>query len=183
MIKYIGNTNHLIDWQKIIDELEFQTPSYVGPRHSENDPIIGIQEMSKLWKNAGFELIKDGGTAGWDMFFPGKNFDNSIVEIFSNFVNKKVIDCWISRVNPGNMTPWHWDCNDKEDEYSKMNIVRYSCSISNPSFGHAIMVENECLYYKDQGDVFEWPSRTCWHGGVNCGFKPKYMLNFSGVNV
>ncbi len=181
MIKFLGNTSNIINWQDVIDQIKDQAPGYVGPRHSANDDIIYIKEMSQLWDNAGYKLLKDNGTAGWDMFFPDVHFDKIIVELFANFVNATPTDCWISRIHPGNMTPWHWDCNDKEEEYSKMNINRYVCNISKPQFGHAVMIEDQCLYFQDQGNVWQWESRTNWHGGINCGFSPKYLLNFSGI--
>jgi hypothetical protein len=156
-------------------------PGYVGPRHSKDDDIIGIQEMDRLWSKAGHVLISDGGTGGWDMFFPDKHFDKTIVTKFANFVNADPIDCWISRIHPGNMTPWHWDCNDKEDEYMKLNISRFTCHISKPQPGHAVMIADKCLYFQDQGNTWKWPARTSWHGGVNCGFSPKYLFNFSGI--
>jgi hypothetical protein len=181
MTKFIGNTNHIINWQDVVDSLSQQEPGYVGPRHSSEDDIIGIREMAKLWDKAGFTLIKDGGNAGWDMFFPDIHFDRNIVNTFADYLNVTAVDCWISRVNPGNLTPWHWDCNDNEDEYRKMNINRYSCNISKPAVGHAVMIEDDCITNQQQGNVWQWTSRTSWHGGVNFGFTPKYLLNFSGI--
>lgn len=182
MIKFLGNTNSIIDWQTVVDSLETATPGYVGPRHSEKDNIIGIKEMSQKWTTAGFLLIKDGGNAGWDMFFPGDHFNKNIVDVFSNFLNADPISCWISRVHPGNMTPWHWDCNDNEEQYQKMNnMIRVSCNISKPDVGHAVMVEDDCITNQEQGNVWLWSSRTSWHGGVNFGFKPKYLFNFFGT--
>lgn len=182
MNKFLGNTANIIDWQSVIDSLVNTPPGYIGPRHSKEDDIIGIQEMDKLWKNAGYVLITDGGNAGWDMFFPGEHFEKSVVDKFSNFINADVISCWISRIHPGNMTPWHWDCNDNEDEYSKMpNMIRVTCNMSKPQYGHAIMIEDECLYFQEQGNVWKWPDRTSWHGGINCGLTPKYLFNFFGT--
>ena len=181
MSKFVGNTNHIIDWQSTVDELVSMPPGYIGPRHSGVDDIIGIQQMAKLWDQAGFKLLKDNGTAGWDMFFPEKHFKKEIVDIFSEFVNVDPIDCWISRIHPGNMTPWHWDCNDKEEEYSLLHTARFTCSISKPEYGHVVMVEDTCLYFQEQGNVWRWPHRTSWHGGINCGFSPKYLFNFFGI--
>ena len=182
MLKFLGNTNNIIDWQAVVDSLQDTPPGYVGPRHSKDDDIIGIKEMAKLWDDAGFKLIKDGGTAGWDMFFPGEHFELDIVDRFSNFVNANCVNCWISRVNPGYMTPWHWDCNDNEDEWRKIpNLLRVTCNISRPQPGHAIMVEDFVVYNAEQGNVYQWPDRTNWHGGINCGFSPKYLLNYIGI--
>jgi hypothetical protein len=181
-LKYLGNTQQLINWQSVVEDLKNTKPGYVGPRHSKNDNIIGIREMAKKWKEAGHKLIADNGTSGWDMFFPKQHFDESIVTGFSDFVNADVISCWISVIHPGNMTPWHWDCNDNEEEYQKIkNIIRVTCNISKPQVGHVSMVEDECLYFQEQGNVWQWPDRTSWHGGINCGLTPKYLFNFFGV--
>ena len=181
-MKFLGNTSSLIDWDNVILQLENLEPAYVGPRHSVSDNIIGIQEMIELWDKAGHKLIKDGGTSGWDMFFPDKHFDKNLINIFSDFLNADSMSCWISRVNPGNMTPWHWDCNDHEDYFRTLpNMIRVSCHISKPAFGHVSMIEDHCLYFQEQGNTWLWPDRTNWHGGINCGFTPKYLFNFFGT--
>jgi hypothetical protein len=182
MTKLIGNINHLLDCQALVNSIALQAPGYIGPRHSKDDDIIGIKDMAKLWDQAGFKLLDEGGTAGWDMFFPNSHFDESIVNIFANFVNVDPISCWISRIHPGNMTPWHWDCNDHEEEYQKLNTSRFTCHISKPAVGHVTMVEDKCMYFQEQGNVWKWPDRTSWHGGINCGLTPKYLLNFFGVD-
>lgn len=181
MTKFVGNTGSLIDWKVIVDSLETQEPGYIGPRHSKDDDIEGIKEMSRLWDKAGFKLLKDGGTAGWDMFFPGVHFDKDIEDRFSKFVNVETLSCWISRIHPGNMTPWHWDCNDKEDEYSKLNTARFVCHISEPNDGHIVMIEDLCIYNQDVGNVWQWTSRNDWHGGINIGLTRKYLFNFFGI--
>jgi len=181
MAELIGNISQLIDWDSVILKLENTEPGYIGPRHKGSDDIIGIQEMAKLWDDAGFILIKDGGNAGWDMFFPKVHFDENIVTIFSEYVNVQPLSCWISRINPGCMTPWHWDCNDNEEYYETLNTARFTCQISKPTVGHAVMIEDHCLYFENQGTVYKWPSRKSWHGGINCGFKPKYLFNFFGI--
>jgi hypothetical protein len=181
MSEFLGNTSNIINWQSVVDGLIDQQPGYIGPRHSGTDEIVGIQEMSKLWNDAGFLLIKDGGNAGWDMFFPEVHFDKTIVDKFASFVNVTPLSCWISRIHPGNMTPWHWDCNDNEDMYSKLITARFTCNISKPDFGHVTMIEDQCLYFQEQGNVWKWPARTSWHGGINCGFTPKYLFNFFGI--
>lgn len=181
MTRFVGNTNNIINWQEVVDSLSKQTPGYVGPRHSKEDDIIGIKEMDRLWTTAGFKLINEGGSAGWDMFFPDTHFDRDIEKTLAEYLNVTPVDSWISRIHPGNMTPWHWDCNDNEEEYRKMNIHRYSCHISKPCAGHVVMVEDVCLHNQEQGNVWEWTSRTSWHGGVNFGLMPKYLFNFSGI--
>jgi hypothetical protein len=182
MTEFVGNCNNIIDWESIVSSLILQPPSYIGPRHSETDDIIGISNISKSWNDAGYVLTSNGGSAGWGMYFAGDNFDKSIIEIFSNFVGINPINAWISCINPGQMAPWHWDANDYEEEYSKMlNMLRFSCHISKPSPGHVFIVDDLCLYNQRQGDTWKWSSRQSWHAGANCGIVPKFMFNIFGI--
>jgi hypothetical protein len=79
------------------------------------------------------------------------------------------------------MAPFHWDANDNESLYDSFNdLVRFSCHISRPTFGHAFTVDGECLTNLAQGDVYQWNSRKSWHAGVNFGYTPKYIFNIFG---
>ena len=181
-MRFIGNCNDIINWQEIIDSLSTQTPAYVGPRHREDDPIIDIGTIAKQWKDAGYVLLADGGSAGWDMFFPESNFSDEVVKKFSDYVGIHAESARISRIHPGNCAPWHWDANDNEEQYSKMpEMIRFSCNISKPENGHIFIVEDFCLYNQEQGNVWQWPSRKSWHAGSNCGLVPKYLFNIFGT--
>jgi len=181
MIKLVGNCNNIIDWQSVVDLISAQPPGYIGPRHRSSDDIIGINEISKSWDDAGYILATEGGSAGWSMYFPRVHFDYSIVEKFSEFVKIKPVNAWISKIDPGMMAPWHWDVNDAEEEYNKMpDMLRFSCHISKPAPGHISIIEDQCLYNQEQGNTYQWPSRTSWHAGANCGIVPKYLFNIFG---
>jgi hypothetical protein len=181
MIKFIGNCSDIIDWNTIVESLNEQSPAYIGPRHKGNDDIIGIQEISKAWNDAGYTLAINGGSAGWGMYFAGQHFDHSVVEKFASFVGINPINSWISKISPGMMAPWHWDANDAEEEYSKMpDMIRVSCHVSQPAPGHISIIENKCLHNQAQGNTYQWPSRKSWHAGANCGLVPKYLFNMFG---
>lgn len=182
MSKFFGNCNNVINWDGVIKHLETQEPAYVGPRHKLSDPIPGIQQVGNGWLNAGYETIFYGGQIGWDMFQPGHQFDKSIMNKFAEFVGyKQVVECWISRIYPGYMAPWHWDTNDKDFEYEKMPpMTRFSCHISKPAPGHVFIIEDKCFYNQAQGNVYQWPDRQSWHAGANFGLTPKYLFNIFG---
>ena len=181
MSQYIGNTNNIVHWQDIILSLEKKTPAYVGPRHTDHDPIIGIIDIFSGWRKAGYVLAADGGTCGWDMFFVNTHFDQSIVDSMSEFLKIKPVSAWISRVNPGMFAPWHWDANDSEELYSALpDMVRFNCFISNKAPGHSFIVDNICIHDYQQGDVYQWSSRKSWHAGANFGYTPKYVFNIFG---
>jgi hypothetical protein len=180
MISYLGNSSVVINWQELIDSLEIQEPAYVGPSHSRKDNIPGVHDVLDKWDQAGYVLQADGGTAGWDMFLPNRNFDQKIVDKFADFIGATSYNsAWVSRVNPGMVVPYHWDVHDHEEELSTMgNFKRWHCHMSKPGFGHAFFADNKCFYNQEQGSVHEWDDRKLWHGGTNCGLVPKYIFNF-----
>lgn len=180
MIKF-GNCSHIIDWDSVIAGIEHQAPAYVGPSHKKGDNIPRLAEVTDLWERAKFVTVHEDskhGTVGWDMFL-SEQFGKPVADKFAEFVGlKKWTSAWISRINVGRMAPWHWDVNDHEKELSKIsNIRRFHCHIGSPAHGHILLVEKEVFYNQPQGEVYEWPSRTMWHAGINCGLTPKYLFN------
>ena len=183
MSKYIGNVSNLIDLESLVNSIKSQEPSYIGPRHKEGDNIVEFDSVLNLWKSAKFKLINEGGNVGWDMYFPVKHFDREIVNILGNYLNLKIINCWISVIHPGNIAPIHWDANDNEEYYSTLELERYSIHISKPEAGHIFFVDDEVMYNVEQGSVYKWNSRKSWHSGGNFGFTNKYLLNLFGEKL
>jgi hypothetical protein len=182
MVEILGNTENEIDWSKLIADLDNKEPTYVGPRHRKQDDIIGIKEIAKKWDDAGYKLLTDGGNVGWDMYLPHNDFDFSIVSVFCDIVQINPINAWISKVKPGHFVPLHWDANDNEEEYNSIeNLVRFSCHISPPTFGHIFVLEEDLLCNIPQGTIVKWPARTSWHGSFNIGLKNKYLFNIFGI--
>lgn len=181
MLKFIGNCNHIIDWNSVIEGLTKE--AYVGPRHDVGSGVDGVDEVIVPMKHAGYVFRKDGGNAGWNMYFPGTEFPAEVAEKFMSFVGlNSFLSCWISRVDPGDCAPWHWDITD--DEYtlqSKENIKRFHCHIDIPRDGHIFIVEDTCFYKEKQGNVYQWEDRKSWHAGANVGLTPKYLFNIWGV--
>lgn len=183
-VTYIGNCNHLINWDKVIEDIKSSDPGYVGPLHEVGDPVPGVDAVVGQLRDAGYKRKDEGGNAGWDMFFPGDQFDASAVDKFMEFVGmKSYINCWVSRVMPGDVAPWHWDITDDDDTLTaeqQQNMKRYHCHIDHPKPGHMLVVENTCLYNQEQGAVWQWPDRKSWHAGANAGLEPKYLFNIWG---
>jgi hypothetical protein len=179
MLKYVGNCSSLINWNEVIKDCENTQPHYVGPSHKRGDNLPGLDNILDMWDNAGVKTATHGGTVEWDMFLPGHQFDQEVVDNFCKFVGiDKYKSAWISRVNIGRMTALHWDVHDDEEQLSKVDgIRRFHCHIGKPDFGHVLIVENQCLYYQEQGSTYEWNNRKDLHAGGNSGFKPKYLFN------
>lgn len=181
MTQFIGNCSDKINWDELIINLEKTNPSYIGPRHRAGDNIIGLDDISKKWEDAGYKTIECGGSSGWDMFLPGVSFSNNIIETFCNIVNITPHSAWISRLKPGMYAPPHWDANDEEERFSKIpDMVRFSCHVSRPADGHVFMIDDQVLYNQTQGNIYQWNSRKSWHGGANAGLTNKYLFNIFG---
>lgn len=181
MVEYFGNCANVIDWDKLLEELSTQDPAYVGPRHRAGDNAPGIDDVAKVWRDAGYRPKDEGGNASWDMFLPGINFSKDLVLTFANCVGlDKYTAAWISRINPGYVAPWHWDVTDDENVLNQQKCIRYHCHIQpqDKSLGHAIIVEDTCLFNRPQGEIYRWPDRKSWHGAVNCGLQPFYSFHF-----
>lgn len=182
-MKFFGNTKDLINWTDLIAELETKDPAYIGPDNSFKDyeDIVGQTEIVENWNRVGVKTVTQGGTNNWGMYIPGLQFDNKIIEDFSNFVNADPTFAWIARITPGNMAHWHWDTSSKADYFDSIpNMVRYCCFIEPPQSGHVFLTEDKAFYKEEQGNIWQWPDRKMWHGGVNFGFTNKYMLHFFG---
>lgn len=179
MPKFFGNCSDLIDWDQVIKDIESKDPHYVGPRHDVGDPVQGVNEVVGNLRNAGYKTRHEGGTAGWDMYIPGQNFDAQVVKKFAEFLGLDgYTNAWVARILPGHMAPWHWDITDDEATLSKSNIVRYHCHIQKPTIGHMLVVEDQMFYGAKQGDVYKWPDRKSWHCAANCGFEPFYSFHY-----
>jgi hypothetical protein len=175
---YVGICD-VIDWSELILSLESQMPAYVGPRHRVGDPAPGIDDLGAMWIAAGHKTVEEGGSARWDMFLPKVNFDEEIAFKFARWVGlDDYTNCWISRILPGHMAPWHWDVTDDENTLKNKEHDRYHCHIGEPDPAHVLIVEGQCLHNQKQGSVYKWPSRQSWHCGLNGGMKPKYLFNF-----
>ena len=184
MIKYLGNSSDIIDWNEVIAGLErcghdSHPGPFSGPTHKAGDPIPRLNEVTDLWIKAGYKSIEEGGTVQWDMFFPGIHFDQSIVDKFAKQYNiEQYEDAWISRIHPGRFAPIHWDVNDDEAMLLALpDRKRWHCHIGKPEFGHIFVVADQCLYNQEQGAAYEWDDRRYWHAGTNCGVVPKYLFN------
>ena len=182
MIKFVGNCSHIIDWNAVIKCVDNTAPAYIGPRHDVGHKVEGVDEVAQPIRSAGYKFKAEGGNASWEMHFPGQQFPIEVAEKFMKFVGMgSYINCWISKVRPGDVAPWHWDITDDEKTLSaKGELRRFHCHIDIPRPGHILIVENDCFYNQEQGNVYQWPDRKSWHAGANAGLTPKYLFNIWG---
>lgn len=121
-----------IDWDSVIEQCASVDPEFVGPSHKRGDTIPGLDPILDMWVEAGYKTVHEGGTAGWDMFIPGKQFDESVVDEWNTYYGLECNNVWISRVWPGRFAPIHWDVHD--DEVNLPDCPRYHCHIGKPQW-------------------------------------------------
>jgi hypothetical protein len=172
-VVFLGNTENIIDWDKIINDIKDQPGRKVDLINWNNPLFLKIKD---LFSSSNYNM----SSAEWINYYPGKDFPESVNTIFGNFVkHPNVIRSWISRINPGKTAPWHWDVDDNEEQYlQQRKLVRFTCKIGTHDPGHITVIGDHVLYNNRSGDVFQWPEHRTWHGSANAGLVPKYQFNY-----
>jgi hypothetical protein len=179
-MKLIDNTQNQINWDEVIEKLKTCQGTTLNYNTTSFDPSIpGFSELDVLWKEAGY--FYDDPSIAWTNFFPGRDFEQSVVDTFASIVNAKPWMVWISKICPGQMAPWHFDAHTKIDEIKALGTpVRFTCYIQNPSHGHVSIVGEDAIYRPAKGSIYQWPTFDAWHCGMNGGLTDKFMFNFWG---
>ena len=162
----------MIDWNTVINNLTDGCVVTVDPaRWNMNNPEYA--EILKLWKDNNFNT----DSVKWTNYYDTKDLENKIAEQ----VNITPLRSWISCVEPGYMTGYHYDIDDNEEEYlTHGKIKRYSVFIGEPSVGQVFILGNEYHYNNAQGAVLEWDNYREWHNGINGSLSNKYMFHIIG---
>jgi hypothetical protein len=188
MAKLGGTTQGLIDWDKVIADIQPHTgdhntvTSVVNRSEAEAvqdiDLLNSYREVIGTWEKAGYDLTK---IEWWD-YYPGEHFDVEVQNVFAKMFNIKPRRVFVSKVMPGRMVPYHWDVEDKEKEWlSEGSLVRYVCFVDEPKFGHVLILEDEAFHNIERGTIYEWNSYRSHHAGVNGGAGPQYLFHFLGT--
>lgn len=168
--------NSTINWKEFMAGMHEQVGRPVA-LDSENIPSNFI-EIKQVLDNAKF----NSKSITWYFYAAGMHFPEHVVNQFAEEVNCKVCKAWVSRLDPGDYAPWHWDMDDNEEEYLKQGTLkRFTVFIHEPSFGQVLFVENRCYYNQTTGTVIEWPSYKNIHASANAGLHPQYLFHFLGI--
>lgn len=62
------------------------------------------------------------------------------------------------------------------------NIIRLWISLTEPKFGHVLIVEDKILYHLKQGTVVTWDPKKL-HTGANLGIENRYFLTIVGESA
>ena len=186
MPKFISNTKDIIDWDNIVklctesNSGDHNTVTSVINRSkatSENELLSRYKKLINNWIEAGIDLKE---IEWWD-YYPGVHFDISVQDKIAEIVKAEPRRVFVSEVYPGKFVPWHWDIEDKEEEWlAQGELVRYVVFMQEPKQGHMLPLKQECLYNMPQGDVWEWDDYKDWHAGINLGTEPHYLFHFLG---
>jgi len=189
MTIYIGNTGDRIDWDAIIKECQSRsdpdknTVTSVVDRSeasfSDDQKLLGsYHDVIGTWTRAGYKLED----ISWYDYYPGHHFSKEVQDIFSEIIQAKPLRVFISEVLPGKIFPYHWDVEDKEEEWLEKYgmLYRYVCCIDKPRPASVLVFDNAALYHNTQGDIFEWDSYKDYHSAANGGQFPQYYFHFLG---
>jgi hypothetical protein len=186
MSKYFGTTLDKIDWDPIVklcqdsNTGDYNSVTTVVDRSestAEGSLLNSYRGIIDTWNNAGYDLSE----IFWYDYYPGNHFDYEICSIFSDIVNADPRRVFVSEVYPGRNVPYHWDVEDKEDEWlAEGALKRWVCFIDKPKFGHVFILEDECFYNISQHEIYEWNSYRSHHAGTNCGSESYYLFHFLG---
>lgn len=189
MTIYLGNTGDKIDWDSVIktcqsrNDPDKNTVTSVVDRSeaqfSSDQQILNYyHEVIETWRKAGYRLED----ISWHDYYPGHHFPIEVQNIFSEIIQAKPLRVFISEVFPGKIIPYHWDVEDKEDEWLKKYgmLYRYVCCIDKPRHASVLVFDDEVLYNNKQGDIFQWNNYKDYHSAANGGEFPQYYFHFLG---
>lgn len=162
----------MINWNSVIGKLTDGKVVTVDPaRWKMDNPEY--KEMLDLWKSKNFNTA----SVRWINYYDTSDIETKVAEK----LNITPLRSWISCVEPGYMTGYHYDIDDNEQEYLKHGTLkRYSIFISEPVVGHLFILGKEYFHSNMQGTVVKWSNYREWHNGINGGLANKYMFHIIG---
>lgn len=169
------NSFKRVDWNDIIKSLSSQEGVAVTTDPDRwNLDNSEYSKIHQMWLNANF----NPASVKWTNYYPGKHFSEEVTKSAAKYLRVNVHRSWISRVDPGYYSPWHWDVDDNEAEYrAKGQPKRYSIMMDPPAMGHIFILGKDYIYDVPQGSIFKWNDYKEWHAGINAGLTPKYMFH------
>jgi hypothetical protein len=162
----------MINWNSIINSLTDGRVVTVDPiKWNMGNPEY--KEILDLWKSKNFNT----DSVKWTNYY---NTTDVALELATE-LNITPLRSWISCVEPGYMTGYHYDIDDNEAEYLTHGLLkRYSVFISKPTVGQLFILGNDYYFNKDQGTILKWGNYREWHNGINGSLENKYMFHIIG---
>ena len=162
----------MISWDNVIENLKNGSVVTVDPdRWNMANPEY--KQILNLWQENNFNI----DSVKWINFYDTKDVEDKLCKQ----LNITPLRSWISCLEPGWITGYHYDIDDNEKEYLKHgDIKRYSVFISKPSLGHIFILNDNYHFNNEQGKILEWNNYKDWHNGINAGLTNKYMFHILG---
>lgn len=162
----------MINWNNVISKLTDGNVVTVDPERWElSNPEY--KEMLDLWKSKNFNT----NSVRWINYYDCLDVEKVVAEE----LNIKPLRSWISCVEPGYMTGYHYDIDEREKEYLQHGVIkRYSVFASQPDIGHLFILGKDYFYNNSQGTILKWNHYREWHNGINGGFTNKFMFHILG---
>ena len=162
----------MINWLEIVNNLKDGQVVTVNPqRWNMDNPKY--KEMVELWETNNFNTA----SVRWINYYDTKSIELQLAQE----LGITPLRSWISCVEPGYMTGYHYDIDDNEQEYLSHGLLkRYTVFISQPAIGHVFILGKEYFINNSVGTIVKWENYREWHCGMNGGLSNKYMFHVIG---
>lgn len=148
-----------------------------------------ILEFYKNYQESGYTNFSDNAI--------NELIPNNIFEYFKLDKNQCKID--VKKFQPGKIHIPHKDYyinlkynlidNNGMVEYQPIinddadkEIIRLWITLTEPRFGHLLIVEDSALYWLEQGSIVTWESHEL-HAAANLGYEDRYIMTITGKVV
>lgn len=183
---YRGNCATVIDWARVISDcrssqgkqLTAERDIWIRTRGSGEVFDTEYDKIHKSWLDANYNV----DSVKWINYYGGEDYDDTVNQLFSEWVGMTMCRAWVSRMDPGWTAAYHWDVDDDEEEFLKLgDLYRFSVQIGENVPGQCFIVEEEVFHNKPSGEVYQWDNYRQYHAAANCGLKPWFLYNFIGA--
>lgn len=204
------STEGLINWDDVINHISGFNGSVRTPNHTIDDEKTDIQSYNEIIKSgevphefarpAFSEMIRNMIESGhdidciefqnyypdFDRYAPDAHFSKKVVKEFQDLVGGyELRDCWISKVYPYTVVPFHRDEYDEEYQESgpKKHLVRFMVFIDKPIPNQIFVIDDSYFENVDQHTVIKWTSDKSLHSLINCSPRANFLFHFLGYKT
>jgi hypothetical protein len=132
--------------------------------------------------------------------YTSKKIENIIPDYIFEYFNLEKLKCKIEikEFLPGKLHIPHKDYyanyshgltnesvyNFNENTEIQINnyFIRIWISLTEPKFGHVLIIENKALYWLDQGTIVTWDKNEL-HSAANLGYENRYIMTITGEKI
>ena len=157
-----------IDWNSVISNLSNGKDILPNPE-LWNLSNSHYMEIYTVWEESNFNM----SSVKWTNYYEYGDLTDQL----SERLGVSPLRSWISRIDPGYYAPWHYDVDEREEEYLTKNAQRYSCFISEKKLGHITIIGDDLFSSTETGTLIKWNNRLDWHTSMCACMIPNYMYH------